>query len=65
MLAGLLLGVLYVVGTVGILLVLPVKTIGLTAGLVQTFKAIFGASPSPGSCAAGRRHHPPRLGPRN
>ena len=44
MLAGGLLSVLYVLGTVGILLVLPMKTIGLTAGLAQTFKAIFGAS---------------------
>jgi glutamate:GABA antiporter len=42
--AGLLISALYVLGTVGILLVLPLKTIGLTAGLAQTFKAIFGAS---------------------
>jgi amino acid transporter len=44
MLSGVVLSALYVLGTVGILLVLPVKTIGLTAGLVQSFKAIFGAS---------------------
>ena len=43
MAAGVLLSALYVLGTVGILLVLPLKTIGLTAGLVQTFNAIFGA----------------------
>lgn len=42
--AGVLISALYVLGTVGILLVLPLKTIGLTAGLVDTFKAIFGAS---------------------
>ena len=41
--AGVLISALYVLGTVGILLVLPLKTIGLTAGLVQTFQAIFGA----------------------
>ena len=41
--AGVLISALYVLGTVGILLVLPVQTIGLTAGLVQTFQAIFGA----------------------
>lgn len=44
LLSGVVLSALYVLGTVGILLVLPVKTIGLTSGLVQTFKAIFGAS---------------------
>ena len=44
LLAGGILSALYVLGTVGILLVLPLKTIGLTAGLVQTFHAIFGAS---------------------
>lgn len=41
--AGVVISALYVLGTVGILLVLPLKTIGLTAGLVETFKAIFGA----------------------
>jgi glutamate:GABA antiporter len=41
--SGVLISALYVLGTVGILLVLPLKTIGLTAGLVQTFQAIFGA----------------------
>lgn len=46
--SGALLSVIYVVGTVGILLVLPVKQIGLTVGLVQSFNAIFGAgSPLP------------------
>jgi amino acid transporter len=43
-LSGLVLSGLYVLGTVGILLVLPLKQIGLTAGLVESFKAIFGAS---------------------
>src|SRR5665213_691254 len=37
-LSGLILSALYLLGTVGILLVLPVKQIGLTAGLVETFK---------------------------
>jgi len=47
-LSGLLISGLYILGTVGILLVLPLRQIGLTAGLVQTFKAIFGAnSPLP------------------
>ena len=47
-LSGLILSGLYVLGTVGILLVLPVEKIGLTAGLVETFKAIFGSgSPLP------------------
>lgn len=42
------LSALYILGTVGMLLVLPVHQIGLTAGLVDTFKAIFGSgSPLP------------------
>ncbi len=43
-LSGLALSALYVLGTLGILLVLPVEKIGLTAGLVESFKAIFGSS---------------------
>ena len=42
LLSGLLVAALYVIGTVGMLLALPVETIGLTEGLVETFKAIFG-----------------------
>ena len=42
LLSGLLVAALYVIGTVGMLLSLPVETIGLTEGLVETFKAIFG-----------------------
>ena len=41
--SGVVLSALYVLGTVGMLLVLPVKQIGLTEGLVQSFNEIFGA----------------------
>ena len=43
-LSGIAISVLYVLGTLGILLVLPVEQIGLTAGLVESFEAIFGSS---------------------
>ncbi len=33
---------LYIFGTVGILMALPVKDIGLVAGLIDTFKTLFG-----------------------
>lgn len=43
-----ILSAFYVLGTVGILLAMPVDKIGLTEGLVETFKAVFGAhSPWP------------------
>ncbi len=40
--SGVLLGALYLFSTVGILIALPLKQIGLTEGLVDTFKAVFG-----------------------
>jgi amino acid transporter len=42
--AGLLLSGLYVLGTVGILLALPLHKIGLTEGIVDTLKVIFGGA---------------------
>lgn len=36
---------LYIFGTVGILMALPVESIGLVAGLIDTFKTLFGSSP--------------------
>jgi amino acid transporter len=42
--AGFLLSGLYVLGTVGILLALPLGKIGLTEGVVDTLKAIFGGT---------------------
>jgi amino acid transporter len=42
--AGLLLSALYVLGTVGILLALPLKQIGLTEGIVDTLKVVFGGT---------------------
>lgn len=42
--AGLLLSALYVLGTVGILLALPLHQIGLTEGVVDTLKVIFGGT---------------------
>jgi len=42
--AGLLLSALYVLGTIGILLALPLKQIGLTEGIVDTLKVIFGGT---------------------
>lgn len=38
-----ILSAFYVLGTIGILLAMPVDKIGLTEGLVETFKAVFGA----------------------
>ena len=43
-LAGGALSLLYVGGTIGILLALPLEDLGLVAGLIDTFKAIFGSS---------------------
>jgi amino acid transporter len=40
--SGVLLGALYLFSTIGILIALPLKQIGLTEGLVDTFKAVFG-----------------------
>jgi amino acid transporter len=40
--AAAILSAFYVLGTVGILLALPLEKIGLTEGLVETFKAVFG-----------------------
>lgn len=40
--SGVLLGALYLFSTVGILIALPPKEIGLTEGFVDTFKAVFG-----------------------
>jgi amino acid transporter len=40
--AGLVVSAFYILGTVGMLLALPVGEIGLTQGLVETFNAIFG-----------------------
>jgi len=37
-----ILSVFYILGTVGILLSMPLEKIGLTEGLVETFKAVFG-----------------------
>jgi glutamate:GABA antiporter len=42
--SGLVTATLYLVATVGILLALPLKKLGLVEGLVDTFKAIFGTS---------------------
>ena len=42
--SGGVIAVLYILGTLGILLALPVSQIGLTEGLVETFKAIFSGS---------------------
>ena len=42
LLSGIVVATLYVLGTVGMLLALPLAKIGLTEGLVDTFKAIFG-----------------------
>ncbi|MDN3684734.1 amino acid permease [Vibrio sinaloensis] len=36
---------LYIFGTVGILMALPVESIGLVAGLIDTFKTLFGSGP--------------------
>ncbi|MDG3086067.1 APC family permease [Vibrio hannami] len=36
---------LYIFGTVGILMALPVESIGLVAGLIDTFKTLFGDGP--------------------
>ncbi len=36
---------LYIFGTVGILMALPVENIGLVAGLIDTFKTLFGGGP--------------------
>ncbi|WP_367990193.1 APC family permease [Vibrio sp. NTOU-M3] len=36
---------LYIFGTVGILMALPVESIGLVAGLIDTFKTLFGQGP--------------------
>lgn len=47
-LSGMVISALYILGTVGILLALPLKQLGLTAGLVETFQAVFGSgSPLP------------------
>jgi amino acid transporter len=40
--AAAILSAFYVLGTVGMLLALPTEKIGLTEGLVETFKAVFG-----------------------
>ena len=42
LMSGLVVAGLYVAGTVGMLLAMPVAQIGLTEGLVDTFKVIFG-----------------------
>ncbi len=36
---------LYIFGTIGILMALPVESIGLVAGLIDTFKTLFGDGP--------------------
>ncbi len=36
---------LYIFGTIGILMALPVESIGLVAGLIDTFKTLFGDAP--------------------
>jgi len=42
--SGAILGFLYVFATIGILLALPLKDLGLVEGLVDTFKQIFGTT---------------------
>ncbi|HET7200837.1 MAG TPA: APC family permease, partial [Burkholderiales bacterium] len=42
LISGFVVAALYVAGTVGMLLAMPVAQIGLTEGLVETFKVIFG-----------------------
>ena len=36
---------LYIFGTIGILMALPVENIGLVAGLIDTFRTLFGSGP--------------------